>query len=58
MTNYKRQPAYKAGENGKTEKVSPYDDAQTELYTYMHAIHSYDRSQGSHIVLAYSSTAS
>ena len=31
MTNYKRQPAYKAGENGKPKKVSPYDDAQRVL---------------------------
>ncbi len=31
MANYKRQPAYKAGENGKPKKVSPYDDAQRVL---------------------------
>ena len=31
MTNYKRQPAYKVGENGKPKKVSPYDDAQRVL---------------------------
>ena len=31
MSNYKRQPAYKTGENGKPKKVSPYDDAQRVL---------------------------
>tara|TARA_B100000745_G_C19999296_1_gene339104 strand:+ start:262 stop:591 length:330 start_codon:yes stop_codon:yes gene_type:complete len=31
MTNYKRQPAYKAGDSGKPKKVSPYDDAQRVL---------------------------
>ena len=31
MANYKRQPAYKAGDNGKPKKVSPYDDAQRVL---------------------------
>ena len=31
MSNYKRQPAYKTGDNGKPKKVSPYDDAQRVL---------------------------
>ena len=31
MSNYKRQPAYKVGDNGKPKKVSPYDDAQRVL---------------------------